>query len=1002
MQFNLMQLNVIESSELQALGELAAEVRGEVRLSKHERLLYATDASLYQVEPLAVICPLDAEDVQRTVKACGRRNLPMLVRGGGTSLAGQCTSRAVVIDVSPKLREIVSVDVVNRLARVQAGATLDGINAHLREMGSGLFFAPDPATAAQATLGGCIGNNAAGARSIKYGRTSENIESIELVLADGTLCTVGSSSRNERARELGRRVASAIGPYAEVIRSRFPKTVRRNAGYALDLVVEQLDHGCAPEELNLSGLICGSEGTLALTTAATIRLHAAPKGRALGVLAFESVGTAIEHVQAINATGATAVELLDDVVLLAAAGNHDCRKMLELLPTLNGQRAPAVLYVEYEAAAELSELGAQMDRLSAVVGRDVPMIRYLDAPSLSQLWALRKAAEPLLHGLGGGPSGKRKPHTFVEDNAIPVENLGRFTDEFRRIVARHGTTAAYYAHASVGVLHVRPLIDLHDEKDRAALRSIAVEVADLARACGGVMSGEHGDGRVRGPLLERLYGPELMQAFRDIKAIFDPRNLLNPGNIVVAGPIESITTHLRMDEQNAPAEIEQVETYFDYKDQHGFASAVEMCNGAGVCRKTSGGTMCPSYRATLDERHATRGRANALRLAITGQFARHADFNDIETQRTLHLCLSCKACKSECPSNVDVARLKAEYTAQGFKQTGVPWRAWMLAHVRQLNAMGCVMPGVSNAMLRMRPIRWFVNRMTGIASERSLPGFAMPLHRWMKKMRRKERTKRVVLFEDCFTGYGESHIGIAALQILEALGYEVELARVGCCGRPAISMGLLPLAISQMDGAMRRLRPYLEDEGVDAFLFLEPSCLSAVVDDWLALRGTSSRDDRARLAKRSMLVEEFVERSWSEHPARTGIEKLTEPVLFHGHCHQKALWGDAGTAAALKRVCDAVTTLASGCCGMAGFFGFSADRFELSNRIGELSVFPPVREAASESAIVATGTSCRHQIRDATGRQVLHPIEILASAIRPPRQPPPQPSPGVPGEGDLS
>jgi FAD/FMN-containing dehydrogenase/Fe-S oxidoreductase len=968
-----------ESEQNRAAADLAVKlspgIRGQLRFGAQDRLLYSTDASMYQVQPLGVIVPADQADAESAIRACIESAAPILPRGGGTSLAGQCTNRAVVIDLSANLRKILSLDLSSRTLDVESGATLDQINRYLAVSNSKLFFAPDPATAAQATLGGCIGNNAAGARSIKYGRTSENLAAVDVMLATGERTTFSERAQDPVVRSLAARVAGVVRRNADFIRQRFPKTIRRNAGYNLDLMLQQLDAGIADEDLDLSGLICGSEGTLAIVLAAKLKLRPLPAARGLALASFQSLEDALATIPAINATGATAVELLDDVVLAAAAGNNDCQKYLSLLPTFNDQLPKAVLYVEYE-----NDLQESFKKLSAALTSQAKVIHYTAAKPIADLWALRKAGEPLLHGIA---DGQRRPQTFVEDNAIPVERLSEFIQRFKEIIHRHGTTAAYYAHASVGVLHVRPLVDLHENADREKVRAMALEVAELARECGGVMSGEHGDGRVRGPLLERFYGPELTAAFREIKAIFDPKNLLNPGNIVEPGPIESITTNLRIDRERLSSRLKWLDTFFDYSDQHGFEGAVDMCNGAGVCRKTAGGTMCPSYRALLDERHSTRGRGNALRLAITGQMSDSAApaWNDPETIQTLNLCLSCKACKSECPSNVDIARLKAEYTAQQYRIDGVPLAARVFGHIRRLNQFGTIAPDFANWLMRFSPARAIMNRLLNLAPQRSLPPFARPLRKWFGARHKNIAAKKVVIYEDCFTGFNEPHIGRAAVRVLEAFGYEVVMPRVTCCGRAMISTGLLRSAIDSADAAVSLLRPFVDDPDICAILFLEPSCLSAVKDDWLQLRLKTAPLVRRRLAEKSMMAEDFIERFWRDHPRKPIVKAKNKNVILHGHCHQKALWGENDCAASLSRVSSRLNVLPSGCCGMAGSFGFNADRYELSMKIGELSVFPPLRDAAAETVIAAPGTSCRHQIRDGTGRIALHPIEIWNDAI---------------------
>ncbi|MBX3357645.1 MAG: FAD-binding protein [Phycisphaeraceae bacterium] len=1012
----------------EAGGPGAAEGRSEqVRFDEHSRMLYATDASLYQVEPIGVVVPGSIDEAARVVRYCGERGVALLPRGGGTSLAGQATGHAVVMDLSARCRGIGEVRPAGEgggiaEVEVEPGVVVDELNRELARRRTGLFFAPDPATVAQAAIGGCIGNNAAGARSIRYGRTSENLSALDVMLTTGERVVLepGAGRRSRVARRLAEGVIGIVRPLAGLIRERFPRTIRRNAGYGLDLILGQLEAGATAESLDLSGLLCGSEGTLAVTLGARLKLHPFPRARGLAVVSFGSVEEAIGAVTPILgvglARGLSAVELLDDVVLEAARGNIEYRKYVDLLPGASeegGGQPRAALYVEFfgfgeEAAREVSAGFGALEAVRGLAGF-AGMAVYSDEAAMLSAWKLRRAGEPLLHGL----PGKRKPITFVEDNAVPVERLGEFVREFKKIVARHGTRAAYWAHASVGVLHVRPMIDIHEEKDRDIMRAIAVEVADLARACGGIMSGEHGDGKVRGPLVERFFGPELMRAFAEVKRLFDPKGLLNPGNIVGAGPVESISQRLRVNPVGAEVRVPAVETYFDYEDQHGFAGAVEMCNGAGVCRKTSGGTMCPSYRATMDERHATRGRGNALRLAITGQIGRDAAsgrlgdaaWDDAGTMETLHLCLSCKACKSECPSNVDIARLKAEYTAQRYLAAGgPPLAARLFGHVRVLNRLGSLTPGLANWVNSTALAKWVARRVLGIDRRRDVPRFRRSLYSMLERRRGsavsenpRPAAPRVVLFADCFTAYNEPSIGMATAHVLGALGYGVDLIPKGlkgqwggCCGRAMISTGLLEDAIETADRTMEMLRPAIEDDSVAAIVVVEPSCLSAMTDDWRQLKLKSSPVLRGRLAAKAMLVEDFVERLWDRHPvpgpeAFKGMTEAGAGVLLHGHCHQKALWGVGTSERLLRRLVGGrLRVLDSGCCGMAGSFGYTADRYDLSMRIGELSVFPPVRAAGADETVVAPGTSCRHQIHDGTGRAALHPIEFAERMLASP------------------
>jgi len=984
--------------------DLAGAVEGEVRFDTHNRMLYSTDASLYQVEPLGVVIPASIEDGLRAVAVCAKHRVPMLPRGAGTSLAGQCTNRAVVIDWSNRCRAWRDLDVARKTIYAQPGVTVDDLNDAIAT--SGLFFAPDPATARHASLGGCIGNNAAGSRSIKYGRTSESILAIDACLADGRRVRFERGAGKVRggdplARELSIGVARIVREHADLIRARFPKTVRRNAGYGLDMILQQLDAGVADEDLDLSPLLCGSEGTLAITLGAVLKLHERPKSKALAVLGFSDLDEAIAAVQPILSTGPSAVEMLDDIIIDLAKANTEYRKYVELMPQpADGRPLKAVLYVEFFGATK-SEVEDRVQSLARVLREQhlsvAPSLQvHWDASAMMNAWKLRKAGEPLLHGI----PGHRKPITFIEDNAIPVPRLGEFVKRLRDIVTAHATIASYWAHASVGVLHVRPLIDIHDEADREKMKSIAVSAADLARELGGVMSGEHGDGRVRSPLLERFYGPELMEAFKQVKRLFDPANLLNPGNIVDLDgtqprPIASIAQTLRVEPEPKrplawPTDTSEFKTFFDYADQHGFDAAVEMCNGSGVCRKQQGGTMCPSYMATLDERHSTRGRGNSLRLAITGQLASDSKsiWSDPATAETLHLCLSCKACKTECPSNVDIARLKAEYTAQRYQRDGAPLAAKIMGEIRTLNRLGAIAPPIANWINSTGAARVVVNRFLGIDARRSLPKFCSSLgSAWHSNQNhtkqpgsRPHASPAVALFGDCFTMYNESQIGLATRRVLEGFGYRVLLADAGCCGRAKISLGLLAQAIDEIDATIERLRPTIEDDSIVAVLVAEPSCLSAIKDDWLGLKLRTPFELRKKLAAKSFLPEQFLDHRWTAHPKQPNFTQPEGEVILHGHCHQKALWGASSSANMLRRVVgDRLKVLDSGCCGMAGSFGYTKDRFDLSMKIGELVLLPAVRKSAADACIVAPGTSCRHQIHDGTGKVARHPMEWLSA-----------------------
>ncbi|MHC4217155.1 MAG: FAD-binding and (Fe-S)-binding domain-containing protein [Planctomycetota bacterium] len=767
-------------------------------------------------------------------------------------------------------------------------------------------------------------------------------------------------------------MADIVTPLAAEIRSRYPRTVRRVNGYNLDLMLDQLDR-CRPgrfDEVNLAHLLCGAEGTLGVTVGARLGLVPAPRARALALVAMPDLDSALERLGPILATHPAAVELIDDVIIGLARENAEYARYVELLPSIGGAPPGAVLYVEYfaDGAAELDECLGSLE--TALPGE--AMSRHTDAVSMDAAWKLRKAGEPLLHTL----PGDRKPLTFIEDATVNPGDLAEFVKAFRRIVAGHGTTAACYAHASVGCLHIRPLIHLRDPADEAAMVAIAEEVTDLVKTYGGAMSGEHGDGRARSHLLRRFYGDAICDAFSRIKTLFDPDHRLNPGNIVAPRPM---TEALRVRPGERPLEISDVDPFYRYEREDGFGHAVEQCNGAGMCRRMDGGTMCPSYRALRDERHSTRGRGNALRLALTGQFSTPA-WDDPETMRTLDLCLSCKACKTECPSGVDMTKLKAEYTAQHYARSGrVPLRARAFGNPRGLYRLGAL----AGAAGRFGPLATLARLCLGVDRRRSLPTFGRSLYRWFSSRQGTQTGPAVVLFPDCFTVYGEPHIGQAAVRLLEGLGYRVILPRLGCCGRALLSQGLLAEAQKVCRATAEGLLACVQERGAIGVVVCEPGCLSAITDDWLDLEMGIDPGPLRELAARSWLVEQFVDQRWDRHPAPPRPEPWSAPgpVLLHGHCHQKALWGVGTSGDLLRRLlADQLRVLDTGCCGMAGSFGMTRDHYDLSMAIGDLGLFGAVA-SEPEATVVAPGASCRHQILDGTGRAAVHPVEVAAGLL---------------------
>lgn len=966
-------------------------------------MLYSTDASLYQVAPIGVVCPHTPEHAVAAVRFCLERGIPILPRGGGTALAGQTVNTAVIIDFSPHCRRILEIDDSARRARVEPGVVLDQLNGALAPRG--LFFGPDVATSSHATLGGMIGNNSSGARSIRYGRTVENLLALRAIGADGheRLFAEGSLDHQPAARA----VWDIVDGVRTEIGSRIPKILRHVDGYNLDIMLAQGDlaraSGKAPESsLNLAHLLCGSEGTLAVTLEAELALVPKAPHVALGILGFASVRDALAPIQRMLALGPSAVELVDDVILGLARENRECATFLDVVPSLGRQSAGAVMYVEFmETSAD--DLSARIAALEREF-EGTPMQVHRDAPAMARAWRLRKAGEPLLHGL----PGHRKPLTFVEDTAVDPRVLPDFVEEFRAIVTRHGTRAAYYAHASVGCLHIRPLVAIEDEADRAILVQIAEEVADLVVRYGGAISGEHGDGRLRSPLLSKVLGEPMCDAIRAIKAVFDPRGLLNPGNLVRTDDPNRIVDHLRVKPLAKDIHSPTVSTFFRFEKEGGFEHATTSCNGAGICRRLMpGGTMCPSYRALLDERHATRGRGNALRLAITGQLSSDGlpSWRDPETQETLSACLSCKACAAECPSNVDIAKLKSEYEAQGFAEQGfVPWRTRLIGHIRRVNRIGSALAPMSDWLRQVPLIRAVIARTLGLDAQRSLPPFGKSVVSWERERARdRERARRrsrgrttenqcplalpddaptVLLFVDCFTGFSEPAIAVAAIQLLERFGYRVELADVGCCGRTLISTGMLADALQVCGTTAVGLRDAMVRTGARALLVLEPSCASAMRDDWLDLSLSGAHADAVRtVASRTFLVEEFLDTSWDHHPNRPTFSPHRSAVALHAHCHQKALWGAESSSRFLRRILGGeCEVLATGCCGMAGAFGARAKTAALSRAIAEGDLLPAL-SARPNATVCAPGASCRHQVHDLAGRRALHPVEVALAMI---------------------
>ncbi|MEO7158803.1 MAG: FAD-linked oxidase C-terminal domain-containing protein [Vicinamibacterales bacterium] len=951
--------------------ELQGAVDGEVRFDKVSRALYSTDASVYQIEPLGVVIPRSAEAVARTVEIAALHQVPITPRGGGTSQAGQSIGSGLVLDTSKHLNRILEVNPDQKWARVEPGVVLDDLNAELRPFN--LRFAPDVSSASRATLGGMMANNSSGARSVLYGKTIDHVQEQRVVLSDGQLAHFRplDASQAQAARSgdsIEARAYRAIPElglrHAAEIERRFPKVLRRVGGYNLDAFVD----GSAP--VDLTRIIVGSEGTLGFIVEAKIGLVALPPQKTVMTIEFDHLLDALGATPLVLKHGPSAIEVMDDFILSHAKGHPILEAQRQSMIARDGS---ALLCVEFYGE-RIDDLRSRMDAVERdLKGAVACRTRQVIEPQEQQrIWSFREAAL----GLSTAMTTDAKAISFVEDTAVAPERLRDYIERFLAIVRRHDTIAGVYAHASVGCLHVRPVINLKTAGGVAKFEAIANEVADLVLEFGGALSGEHGDGLVRGAFNQKMFGAELYEAFRTVKRTFDPQALFNPGRIVDTPPI---TSHLRF---GAGYVTPSPATVFDFADQSGFGRAVEMCSGVGLCRKTRDGTMCPSYMVTKDEAHSTRGRANTLRLAMAGQLG-EAKLADQGVHDVLDLCLECRACKSECPVGVDVARFKSEFLSGYWDRRGLPLSARVFGGARTAAVMGSFFAPLSNAVAGQPLAKWAAETVVGIDRRRSLP-------RWARRTLRKrfrdrgagiaERGTSALLFADTFTEYADPEIGLAAIDVMRSAGITTGVAPNVCCGRPLISQGLLPEARRLAAANVHAL--YDAAERGQTLVFVEPSCLSAVREDAPdLLRGELQR--RARVvARHSVLFEAFVESECAAGRASLPLKAGPKEILLHPHCHQRSMGLAAPAKALLSRIPSAtVVDLDAGCCGMAGSFGYTRDHYDVSRAIGERKLLPAARAMTPETVLVAAGTSCRHQVADLAGVTAIHPAVLLRSLL---------------------
>ena len=972
--------NRIQAKERDELAQvLRQRVAGEVRFDPFSRALYSTDASIYQMEPVGVVIPRSVEDVLAVVEVARDNGIPVLPRGGGTSLAGQTVNHAIVLDFSKYLNQVLEINQEEGWAWVQPGIVLEQLNKELAS--HNLQYAPDPTTANRACVGGGIGNNTCGAHSVIYGKTLDHVKELEVVLADGALTHFRPLDSGELEAKLGgsglegdiyRGIRSIAQENASEIEARYPKILRRVSGYNLDEFLNDYP-------FNLSRMVVGSEGTLCVVTEAKINLVPRPTMTALSILHFGDIVEASEATRDVLKHDPSSIEVMDKILLDRSRESVGHSRNLSFIDGDPG----ALLVVEFYGESE-AELAAKMKALKEDAAHrrlGYACVNLMDRAAQASVWNLRKAGLGLLMSI----HGDAKPIPFVEDTAVDPENLGPFVRRFDEIVRNHGTEAAYYGHASVGCLHIRPLVSLKDSQGIKNMVSIADEISDLVLEFGGSMSGEHGDGIVRGVWTEKMFGSQIYQVLREVKRTFDPQGMMNPGKIIDCPPM---TENLRYGMEYKAASIP---TRLDFTADTNYAGAVEMCNGMGACRKLDG-SMCPSYIATREEEHSTRGRANLLRAALSGLLPQ-GSISSHRLYEALDLCLECKACKAECDSGVDMAKLKYEFLAQYHQVNGMPLRNRLFAHINLVSRLGSRLAPLSNWSARTYLGKLAAGALLGFHPKRSLPPFARKtLPKWFKSRRKfsgslitkgqQERGllmngRTVVLFNDTFMNYNYPQVGQAAVELLEAAGFQVELANARCCGRPMISNGMLEEASANARYNVDLLHTYV-DQGIP-IIGCEPSCLLTFRDEYPELLN----DAKSRqVAEHAYLIDEFLMMLQENGELDLVFQDVPKKVLFHGHCHQKALVGTSSSLGALRLPPgNQVEQTNAGCCGMAGAFGFARDHYDVSMKIGEHALFPAVNAKDTEWEVAVTGVSCRQQIEDGTGRRARHLVEILRDAL---------------------
>ena len=960
--------NLEEIKELSQ--SLLRSIDGEVKFDKVTRMIYSTDASIYQIEPLGIVIPKSIDDVVATIEVANEFKVPILPRGGGTSLAGQTVGRALVIDFSKYLNRILEVNSEEKWARVQPGIILDELNHKIK--GSNLLFSPDPSTSSRGNVGGAIGNNSCGAHSIVWGKTVDNVIEISAVLSNGDqvkfseLSSVSFDSKSvgdSFEAQIYRKLATVISSNRKEILNGFPKIQRRVSGYNLDELVD-------PENMNMARFVTGSEGTLITITEAKINLVGIPKIKALGVVHFDNMFKSMEATPLILESQPSAVEMIGEMILNQAKSNIVYSKMMDFIEG----KPKALLVVEYTGNT-FSEVEGKLNSLENLIKSKklgYSVVRLISNSDQNKVWNVRKAGL----GLMMNSPGDAKPIPFVEDTAVPPESLPDFVRKFDLIVKENGTTAGYYGHASVGCLHIRPVINLKKHVGVEQMISIANSVSDLVLEFGGSLSGEHGDGLVRSSFNQKMFGSKIYRAFNDVKVAFDPNNMMNPGKIVDS---QDIQENLKI---GPNYKTENPETIFNFYKENGFSSAIEMCNGQAACKKIGNGTMCPSYMVTRDEEHSTRGRANALRGYISGDLKSDSSIHRI--REVLDLCLECKACKSECPSNVDMTKLKYEFLYQYYQNNRYSLRDFIFGNFRKFAQFGSALAPISNWVIRNDILRKILFSFIGIDHRRQIPEFAQNLFvDWYKNHKdnslyKKNKLSKVILFTDTFTNYNYPEVGRDTYKVLRALGYEVIIPEIKCCGKPFLSKGMLRQAKSLADENIRVLSEIIDEDSV--IVGIEPSCLLTIFDDYPDL--VSQDLDIKKIKNNVLLVGDLIARDFVGGLPVKLFKSIDKKILFHGHCHQKALFGSKKISQLLNLLPTVVVEeIQSGCCGMAGTFGFESEHYDISIKMAKQNLTDKISSQSDDFILVSDGISCRQQIKHLLGKRSFHSMELFASLL---------------------